>query len=186
MALHGPSVQQTEAQLTAARASVKSQVTSYFPTITASFSRGGNGFDSHFGWGDARYAYTYNLRFNLNYSLFDRLNREVGLVRARVAEDNAEASLRDSRLLAQQNLVTYLGSLRTAQQRVEIQLATVAAADENLRVQQQRYTLGASTLLELLNAQTTLNNARVALIQARFDARTAKAQIEALIGRDLQ
>jgi outer membrane protein TolC len=36
-----------------------------------------------------------------------------------------------------------------------------------------------------LTSQTTLNQARASLIQARYDARLAKAQIEALIGRDL-
>jgi outer membrane protein len=53
-------------------------------------------------------------------------------------------------------------------------------------VQQQRYTLGASTLLDLLTSQTTLNQQRAALIQARQDYRLARAQIEAIIGRDLQ
>jgi outer membrane protein len=37
----------------------------------------------------------------------------------------------------------------------------------------------------VLTSQTTLNQARLALIQARFDARIARAQIEALIGREL-
>jgi outer membrane protein len=62
----------------------------------------------------------------------------------------------------------------------------VEAAEEDLRVQQQRYTLGASTLLDLLTSQLTLNQARASLIQARLDARVARAQIEALIGRELR
>jgi outer membrane protein len=37
-----------------------------------------------------------------------------------------------------------------------------------------------------LTSQAQLNSARSALIQARYDARVAKAQIEALIGRDLK
>jgi outer membrane protein TolC len=36
-----------------------------------------------------------------------------------------------------------------------------------------------------LTSQTTLDNARVALIQARQDYRVARAQIEATIGQDL-
>ena len=61
----------------------------------------------------------------------------------------------------------------------------VAAAEEDLRVQQQRYALGASTLLDLLTSQTQLNQARQALIQARFDGRIARAQLSALVGREL-
>jgi outer membrane protein len=62
---------------------------------------------------------------------------------------------------------------------------SVAAAEEDLRVQQQRYQLGASTILDALTSQTTLNQARLALIQARFNYRVAKAQLEALVGREL-
>ena len=106
-------------------------------------------------------------------------------MRARIAEDNAQANLRDAKLNARQQMVQQLGAFRTAEARVQIQLASVAAGEEDLRVQQERYNLGASTLLDLLTSQTTLDQARQALIQARLDSRTAKAQIEALIGRDL-
>jgi outer membrane protein len=52
-------------------------------------------------------------------------------------------------------------------------------------VQQQRYALGVSTLLDLLTSQAQLNQARQALIQARLDGRIARAQLSALVGRDL-
>jgi outer membrane protein len=41
-----------------------------------------------------------------------------------------------------------------------------------------------STILDVLTSQTQLTQARLALVQARFAARTARAQLEALIGRD--
>ena len=104
---------------------------------------------------------------------------------ADVAASNAEAVARDTRLQAQQLLVQNLSSLRTSQQQVTIQTATVAAAEEDLRVQQQRYNLGASTLLDVLTSQTTLNQAQAALNQARYNLRIARAQLAALIGREL-
>lgn len=185
LALRGPSVQQSEAAYAAARANVKSALTPYLPTVSMSFNRGGNGQDSRFGWGDNRYAYSQTMSFSLNFPFFNQGSREEQVVRSRVAEDNAQAQLRDTRLLAQQQLTQYMSSFRTAEQRVQIQLASVAAAEEDLRVQQRRYQLGASTFLDVLNSQTTLNQARAALIQARFDARVAKAQIETLTGKDM-
>lgn len=122
----------------------------------------------------------------MNLPIFNNLSREQQVVAASVAEDNAEVQLRDARLNARQLMIQQLGAFRTAEARVQIQLASVAAGEEDLRVQQERYALGASTLLDVLNSQTTLDQARRDLIQARLDARTAKAQIEALIGRDLQ
>jgi outer membrane protein len=66
-----------------------------------------------------------------------------------------------------------------------VQQASIAAAEEDLRVQQQRYALGVSTLLDLLTSQAQLNQARQALIQARLDGRIARAQLSALVGREL-
>jgi outer membrane protein len=131
------------------------------------------------------YNYSGSLRFSVSLPIFDRMSREEAIIRADVAQSNAYATLRDSRLLAQQTLTQQLGALRTAEQRIAIQSASVSAAEEDLRVQQQRYALGASTLLDVLTSQTQLDQARSALISARFDYRIAKAQLEALIGRDL-
>jgi len=68
---------------------------------------------------------------------------------------------------------------------VASEAATVDAADEDLRVQRDRYSLGGSTLLDVLSSQAALDQARRDLIRARYDQRVAKAQLEALVGRDL-
>lgn len=184
LALDGPAVTQAEANLSSARATRRAANSRYLPTINASYQRGGSG-TGRFGLGDDPYNYSGALRLTLNFPLFNQFSREDAIVRADVARENAEAALRDSRLAAQQNLTQYLGALRLAETRIQIQQASVAAAEEDLRVQQQRYALGASTLLDLLTSQTTLNQARAALIAARLDYRVAKAQLEALVGREL-
>lgn len=182
----GPSVRQATAGVTAASAAFRSARAPYFPTISLSFSRSGSGFDNRFGYGDKRYSYGDNFRLSLSYPLFNGFAREEQVTRTRVQEDIANAQLRDARLAAQQQLVQHLGTLRLAEERVQIQQASVEAGEEDLRVQQQRYSLGASTLLDLLTSQLTLNQARASLIQARYEARVARAQIEALIGRELR
>lgn len=182
---NAPLVEQANAELKSAEAASRSAKTAYLPTVNMNFSRGGSGLDPAFGLGDRRYAYNQSINFSLSFPLFNNLNREVNVLRAAVAEDNAEVSLRDARLQAHQTLVQALGQMTTAQQQVGIQSASVAAAVEDLRVQQRRYELGASTLLEVLTSQSQLDQARTALIRARFDYRVAKAQLEALIGRDL-
>lgn len=185
LALRGPAVLQSEAAYTAAKLNVRGALTPYLPTVSMNFNRGGNGTDSRFGWGDNRYAYSQTMSFSMNFPFFNQGAREEQIVRQRVAAENAQAQLRDARLLAQQQLTQYMSSFRSAEQRVQIQLASVAAAEEDLRVQQRRYSLGASTFLDVLSSQVTLSQARAALIQARFDARVAKAQIETLTGKDM-
>ena len=189
LARQGPAVEQATAQLVAAQAAVRSARAPYFPTVDLSFGRTGGGY-APYGTGDKgnnrQYPYANTFSFSASYPLFNNYQRENNLVQARVAEENADATLRDARLAAQQNLVQQLASLHAALERIQIQQASVASAEEDLRVQQQRYALGASTLLDLLTSQTTLDQQRAALIQARQDYRIARAQIEAIIGRDLQ
>ena len=180
-----PAIQQADAQLASAHASLRSAKSAFLPTINMNFNRSGSGLDPQFGIGDKRYAYNQNLSFSLNFPLLNGLNREVTVARAIVAEDIAEVQLRDAKLLAHETLVQSIGQMKTAQEQVAIQTVSLAAATEDVRVQQRRYELGATTLLDLLSSQTALDNARIALIRARYDYRVAKAQLEALIGRDL-
>ena len=186
----GPAVQLADAALAAARAARRAQRSQYLPTLSVSYLytytqsskvfTGGNLF--LLGGSDPN---RQNMTFNFSYPLFNGFAREQSATAADVAARNAEAQARDARLGARQALTGQLRALQNALARVEVQQAAIAAAEEDLRVQQQRYALGASTLLDLLTSQTQLNQARQALIQARFDSRIARAQLSALIGQEL-
>ena len=78
-----------------------------------------------------------------------------------------------------------LSELEAARSQVEITLTSVVEAEEDLRVQQERYRLGASTIVHVLTSQEALNQAEVDVVVARFDYLRAKASLEALIGRNL-
>ncbi|HJR42408.1 MAG TPA: TolC family protein [Gemmatimonadaceae bacterium] len=185
LAENGPAVRQAQAQHAAARAGERAARTPYLPTISANYNWGRSASASSLEIGGDPLIKSNSLRLSVSFPVFDQFQREEAVVRASVAEDNARAALRDARLASQQQLIQFVGSLRTAEERVGIQTASVAAAEEDLRVQSQRYAVGASTLLDVLTSQTQLNQARSDLIQARYDYRIAKAQIEALIGRTL-
>jgi outer membrane protein len=186
LALTGPAVQQAQANLDVAEESRKASKATYLPSLSASYSRTGSGTDPQFGFGSDPFTYSGRLSFQLSYPIFNNFQREEQVVRAKVAEVNAQSSLRDSQLAATQTLTQNIGAIRSASQRVTIQVASVAAAKEDVRVQQQRYNIGASTLLDLITSQAALATAEQALIQARYDYRIARAQLEALVGRDLQ
>jgi outer membrane protein len=153
--------------------------------VTASWSRAGNGTGDSPAWDATTLDYSGSLRFGLTFPIFDQFDRESQLTRTAVALRDAEASLRDARLAARQALTDGLGGFREATLRVDSQVATVEAADEDLRVQRDRYSLGGSTLLDVLSSQAALDQARRDLIRARYDQRVAKATLEALVGRDL-
>jgi len=185
LAEQGPAVRQAIAAADAAKQNSRAAKTPYLPTLSLGLSQSYAASQPGFALlGDNR---NKNIATNLrvNFTVFNGLNREQQVLQASLTEQNAQASLRDAKLNARQLMIQQLGTLRTAEARVEIQQQSVLAGEEDLRVQQERYNLGAGTLLDLLASQSTLISARQALIQARLDARTARAQIEALIGRDL-
>jgi len=186
LAQDGPAVQQAQANVEAAKEATKASKATYLPSLSASYSRSGSGTDPRFGLGDDPFTYSGRLSFSLSYPIFNNFQREEQVVRAKVSQANAEATFRDQQLAATQLLTQNIGALRGASQRVAVQAASVAAAQEDVRVQQQRYNIGASTLLDLITSQAALATAEQALIQARYDYRIARAQLEALIGRDLK
>ena len=82
-------------------------------------------------------------------------------------------------------LTQQLAALSTAYAQIGIARANVAAATEALRVQQERYRLGAATLLDELTAEANLTRAEVNQVQARYNYLIARAQLEALVGHSL-
>jgi outer membrane protein len=181
----GPQVRASEAQLESAKSAVKSAKNPYLLSLDLTFARGGTANNQYYGLNGDPLAFSNTFGLRLSYNLFNNFTREDALTRASVNAELSQATLRDVRLAAWQTLVQQLAALSSAQQRIVIQQASLDAAKEDLRVQQQRYALGASTLLDVLTSQTTLDAARSALIQARQDVRLARAQLEALVGRDL-
>ncbi len=73
----------------------------------------------------------------------------------------------------------------SARARLDIAQASRAAADEDLRIQRERYRLGATTSVDVLASQINFVQAEVDIVQAALDYRVAKAQIETLVGREL-
>ena len=61
----------------------------------------------------------------------------------------------------------------------------VMVARENFRVQDTRYRAGATTILDLLEAQDSVTEAEADLVQSRYATRFALAGLEAILGRRL-
>ncbi len=182
LAQRAPVVREAEAQVQQARNQARSARAAYFPTLSLSYGRNLTGASSTLDPFGVSYVPSGQLRLAVTLPVFDQLNTATNVANSEVALANSEASVRDQQLAAQQTLVQALATLRTAGQQVATQGEAIAAAEENVRVQRQRYQLGVATSLDILTAQTQLTQARLGLVQARFSARTARAQLEALVG----
>lgn len=174
-----PAVYQADAEARAAQAQYNASFGQYLPRITASYSRSWAGSEI-LDWNAS-----WSARISASWPLFNGFTRELNRTRSAVTRDNARAQAEDTRRQVNAQLTQQLAALEAAQTRLEIAVASRAASDEDLRVQQERYRLGAATILDVLTSQINLDQAEVDVIQARLDYLVAKAQIEAIIGREL-
>ena len=176
-----PSVKAAEASAVSARAAIKVAKAAYFPTLNLSANMSLNGSRAN------DYDFLQGRQFNLGLSwpIFNRFQREQSIVSSQVSAENAEANAAESRRQVLASFTADVAALEAARLRIAITQTSVLAATEDLRVQQERYRLGAATIVDVLTSQEALDQAEVDSVTARFDYVRARAQISALIGRPL-
>jgi outer membrane protein TolC len=73
--------------------------------------------------------------------------------------------------------------MRAAEQRIEAAKATVAEAEESLRITQNRYGAGMSNVTDLLRTETAVLESRTRYLAAVHDQRVAATMLELASGR---
>ena len=176
-----PRIQSASAVAEAARAGLKASRSAYWPSLSLSANTAWNASRSN----DYDLFNQRQLSLGLRWNLFDRFDRELAIAQRSATVDVADATAADEQRAVAAELTAQLAELDAARIQIEITLTSVVAATEDLRVQQERYRLGASTIVDVLTSQEALNQAEVDVVVARFDYLRAKASLEALIGRTL-
>jgi outer membrane protein len=182
---NAPAVEQAESQASAARALVWSARSQYWPSLSLSYSNNRQGTGSpNFPLFNA-YPETFTWRFGVSWTILNGFTREANQVSASVNRDIAEARAADTRRQVNALVTQQLAALATAVEQINIARDNLAAATEDLRVQNERYRVGAATILDLLTSQSALTQAEVNVVQTRFNYLIARAQVEAVLGRTL-
>ncbi|HEV2161657.1 MAG TPA: efflux transporter outer membrane subunit [Stellaceae bacterium] len=86
---------------------------------------------------------------------------------AEAAYDAAAAQYRSTVLSSFQNVADTLRALQSDADALQADTAAERSANESLSLARDQYRLGAVSLIELLNAETTYEQARIALVQAQ-------------------
>ncbi|MEO8198879.1 MAG: TolC family protein [Gemmatimonadota bacterium] len=176
----GPQYRVARANEQSARAILKSRRGEYLPVFTATASH--TRFDTRIFPGARNIS---SIDFGVSLPIWDNGQREIAISQARVNRDVAEAIRADLENAALTDVTQAYEAYNTDRVTVDLQQTAVLVARENYRVQEARYRAGASTIIELLNAQVDLTQAESDLVQARFAARLALAGLEAIIGQRL-
>jgi outer membrane protein len=178
---NSPKVRAAQAQADAARASVKASKAAWWPQLNLSGRYNYNGNDSQ----DYEFFDSRSATLALSYPIFNQFQRDQSIVTASTTYDAAVSTADDARRQVDASLTARLAELESARAQIDIATTSLQAATEDLRVNQERYRVGAATIVDVLSSQEALSQAEVDVIQARYNYVVAKAQIEAIIGRSL-
>ena len=161
------------------------QRSQYLPTLSVTYSTSSQGLTQPWQGFTPPNRNLNQLRFGLSWTIFNGFAREQQLTSSAVQRDVANARTEDTRRQVNAALTQQFAAAATAFEQIDIARANLAAATEDLRVQNERYRVGAATILDLLTSQAALTQAQVNLVQTRYNYLIARAQVEAVLGRTL-
>ncbi|HJR66122.1 MAG TPA: TolC family protein [Gemmatimonadaceae bacterium] len=178
MRTRGPDVEAARAAERRADAIVMAEREQYLPAVTVGAITGA--YDAELFPSATRRT---QLAVSVSLPIWNGGQRELAVARARAEREVARAQRQDSERGAAELIAQAYHGYLTSRAGVELALVGVTVSSENFRVQRARYREGATTILDLLEAQVALSEAEAALVQSRYSTRLALAQIEALLGR---
>ncbi|MGH7670116.1 MAG: TolC family protein [Gemmatimonadaceae bacterium] len=167
-----PDLQQARAEGRLAAARLQQAKSARLPSLAFTATGGHTGADVS---GFAGNSYTLNL--GLSIPLFTGFTNMYNVRAANEQLAAAQALTEFTRQQIALEVFTSYYTLRTAGQRVRTSADLLASADQSEQVARGRYTEGVGSIIDLLVAQTALASARAQAVQARWQWRTALAQL---------
>jgi outer membrane protein len=125
---------------------------------------------------------TYSARLSINIPIFSgfRVSNQVQI--AEVQEKNSALAVDDLERTIKQNIQKTFLDLQASQKSLEVNKRNVTAAEENRKIEESRYSLGSSTLLNVLIANSDLQTAKTNYINAQFNYAQLSEQLKYYLG----
>jgi outer membrane protein len=127
----------------------------------------------------------WNAGAQLNWDIFDGLLTHGKVIQAKALYEKGKTDLADESRQIELEVRTAYSDFVEAQEVLDSQKTVVAEAEEALREANARASAGTGTQLDVLDAETSLTQARTTQIQALHDYATARAKLERAIGEDM-
>lgn len=118
--------------------------------------------------GDIFDSHNFSAGLTLSIPIFSGFSTQSAIESAEVDAMNYELQVRDTERLIKQNLQKTFLDLEAAKKGLLVTEKNVKAAEENLKIEQEKYNLGAGKLLDVLIANTAYQNAKTNYINAQF------------------
>lgn len=124
----------------------------------------------------------YSATIGLKFTLYDGSARDARLSRAQETLHKERLHLAELRERARLAERTARNDARVGAMKIAVAQTAIEMAEENLRINQNRYREQVGTATEVLDAETLLTQARTDLARAQFDYRVALARVSHAVG----
>ncbi len=166
-----------------AHAGISAAKSGWLPRIGAGFN---------YGWSDRKMAdnlnffkdeYSWSVGVSLSLDIFDRFVTSANVGTAKVSYRIAEYNLERAKLDAIREIKGLVFTIRESRERILVATETVEQAMEDVRLAEERYRVGAGTMLETIDAQVAMTKAKADVIDAKCDYLIAVADLSRATGR---
>jgi outer membrane protein len=126
---------------------------------------------------------SWDIGIRISLSIFDGFlttgNVRSAKAQVKLNQDNLEQNKRDLALAIKQAYV----SVKEGEQKIQLTNDALTSAEEDLKLTQEKYNLGAASILDLLNANVSYKTAKNNQVQALYDYNLAVAQFQKATAR---
>ena len=177
-----PSVLAKKNQITSAEYSEKIAKGSRLPEISASanYSSNSEDFQTLSNEFDKEWTVNTSLSFSIPIFTGNTLSTTIQQAKLNVRKQESEYLTQLQDLSVQLEVI--LDQLNYYKEVIPINEKVVASAEEDVKLVQERYSLGSASILEVLDAQVSLVTARSSLIRSKYDSMIEQASLKAILG----
>jgi outer membrane protein TolC len=173
-----PELKESLARIESAKANIDQAKSGLYPNLSL---------DASYGWQQGDFSPSekkWSVGLTVGIPIFEQLTAKSKISQAAanlaVLKASEMQTMRNIELDVQQAWLF----LKEAMERLDVTKKTLEQAEEDMRVSEGRYKEGMGNILEVIDAQTALTQARTNNVVALYDIENARAKIDRAIGEE--